>query len=128
VKSCDVGDTIRIGNTTDAESNVLVAGDDPADNAFTDAAGVPTDPLEVVIRVRKPTATVPTTLVYRWPTPGGTEAQAFKEAPTPPEDGHFYAEVVPTIGEGGVWHWSLSGIGTVTAATSGCFFVRERTP
>lgn len=84
--------------------------------AFVNAAGVATDPTEVVLRVAPPTETV---LVYRWPTPGVGEGSIVDDAGA----GAFHVDV--NITESGHWTYRWSGAGTVQSAEEASLYARH---
>lgn len=106
----DIGDSIRLGNHAGENEDETVRG------AFTDIAGVATDPTTVSLVVRVPGSAAATT--YGWPT--GVDGNLSKEA-----TGRFYRDLA--IATAGLWHWTLSGTGAVATAQSGAFYVRRAT-
>jgi uncharacterized protein YfaS (alpha-2-macroglobulin family) len=78
--------------------------------AFTDRAGVATDPSAVTGRVRAPSGAV-------------TEYATGQFAH--PATGAY--RLVVAASEGGMWTWRIAGTGAVTAAEEGQFFVAPPT-
>lgn len=101
----DIGDTVRVGNSTDDATNI----------AFTDAGGVAADPTTVTLTLNCPDGT---TLVYGWPS-AGTDGSLTQEA-----TGRFFVDLLLGTGKQGVWHWRLVGSGDLATAVQGVFFVR----
>ena len=85
---------------------------------FKNSAGVPTDPDEVTILLKRP-ADDGTVVVHRWPVAGTGEFPIVKE-----EVGRFYVDY--TWDTEGVWAWELRGTGDVEASTQGYIQVSKR--
>ena len=111
IESFDIGDQIRLGNQVGDNAD----GTDRA--AFTTIAGVASDPTTVTLELLKPDAT---TLTYAWPTQGAADGLLTRE-----EVGRFYRDV--SLDSAGLWHWTLTGTGTVGTSESGSFYVRRST-
>lgn len=101
----DIGDAPRLGNHSGNTGSA----------AFTNDAGVATDPTEATLRVKKPDGT---TTVYRWPTPGVGEGALARES-----TGRFYVEWTCTVA--GLHSVKLAGTGAIVVADQWQFFVRE---
>jgi hypothetical protein len=91
----DVGDMYRFGNYSGATEAA----------AFTNLAGVATDPTAVTLTIQKPDASE---LFYGWPSAGASGTLVRESA------GRFYADVI--IDQAGRWRYKLVGTGAVTAA------------
>jgi hypothetical protein len=98
----DIGDMMRFGNYSGATESA----------AFTNLAGVATDPSAVTLTVQKPDGSE---LVYGWPS-AGTNGTLTRESA-----GRFYFDVI--IDQAGRWRFKLVGTGTVTAAAEGVLAV-----
>jgi hypothetical protein len=110
VPAFDVGDKIRLGNH---------AGDNPDETtraAFTDVTGTAADPTTVVLEILKPSGT---TLTYNYPTQGAGDGLLTKET-----TGRYYRDL--SLDTAGLWHWTLSGTGTVETSEQGAFYVRRQ--
>ena len=94
----DIGQTVALGNPSSSLGSA----------AFTNAAGVATDPTSVTLTVRKPSGS---TLVYGWPAAGANGTLTRESV------GRFYFDV--TITEGGTWEYQLAGVGAVEATAHG---------
>ena len=103
----DVGDSIRLGNQAgDNEDGTTRA-------AFTDINGTIADPTTVSLEVRRPDTTE---AVYGYPS--GADGPMTREG-----TGRFYRDI--DLDQAGLWHWTLSGTGTVETAESGALYVRR---
>jgi hypothetical protein len=107
ISAYDVGDSIRLGNHAGDND------DDTARTAFTDITGTITDPTTVSIEILKPDTT---SVTYGYPS--GANGNMTKEG-----TGRFYYDVDLT--QAGVWHWTLTGTGTVETSEQGTFYVRR---
>jgi hypothetical protein len=104
----DIGDLERLGNPSQDTSSA----------AFTNLAGLATDPTAVTLDVQKPDGSM---LRYGWPSPG-PDGLLTKEA-----TGRFYRDV--SIDQSGTWRFRLAGTGAVQAASESSFRVqRQRVP
>lgn len=104
----DVGDRVRLGNSTE----------NTGADAFTNLAGVATNPTEVTLR-RQPFPSG-TAVVYRWPTPAVGESALTNESA-----GRFYAEWTPAAADAGIYAVELAGTGAVEHMDQWLLFVRE---
>lgn len=109
----DTGDKRRYGNHLTDPVTALPTGF----AAFTDSAGVATDPTAVRMTVQKPDGTQ---LVHVWPTPGVGELQLTNDAAG---NGRFYADVEHD--QSGIWVVRLAGTGAVMAAAEDYVIVRQ---
>jgi hypothetical protein len=91
----EIGDAVRLGNYSTS-----------AGAAFTNLAGVATNPTAVTLTVDKPDGT---TLVYGWPGAGANGTLTNESA------GRFYFDV--TLDQAVVWWCRLVGTGTVVAVS-----------
>lgn len=107
ISAFDVGDKIRLGNQVGDNE------DGTARSAFTDITGAAADPTAVSLELLLPDGT---SAVYGYPT--GVDGDMFRE-----ELGRFYKDV--SLTQGGLWHWTLAGTGTVETAEHGMFYVRQ---
>lgn len=82
---------------------------------FTNASAVATDPTEVVLRVKPPTATA---VVYRWPTPGSGESAIIRDSA-----GAFHVDV--SITEAGYWPYRWEATGSVQTADEAMMYARK---
>lgn len=103
--SYDVGDVVRVGNYSGASLSA----------AFSDIAGVATDPTAVTLTIDRPDGTE---LVYGWPS-AGADGTLTKES-----TGRFYADVQVT--QAGLWEYTLVGTGAAAAAATTRFIARSR--
>jgi hypothetical protein len=74
--------------------------------SFTDIAGIPTDPTAVQCTIKLPN--------------GSTQFLVLQKA----DSGSYFTEFAPTIS--GLYYYRFAGIGAVTAAEEGTFFVRKK--
>ncbi len=109
----DTGDKRRYGNHLTDPVTLAATGF----AAFTNDAGVATDPTEVRLTIQKPDGTQ---LVYVWPTPGVGEFSLTNDAAGA---GRFYADVEHD--QAGIWYVRLAGTGAVMAAAETYVIVRE---
>lgn len=107
IPSFDIGDKIRLGNQAGTND------DGSARAAFTDIAGVVTDPTTVSLEVKMPNGTV---LTYGYPT--GTDGNLIREGL-----GRYYYDL--SLGASGLWYWTLAGTGTVETSEQGALYVRR---
>lgn len=98
----DIGDLLRLGNPSQGATSA----------AFTNLAGVATDPTAVVLGVLKPNGIY---LEYGWPS-AGDDGTLTRESV-----GRFYAEILMDVA--GKWQFRLAGTGAVTAASETSFRV-----
>lgn len=101
----DIGDLERFGNPSQ----------DTASAAFTNLAGVATDPTTVLLTVQKPDGTQ---LHYGWPSAGADGTLTRESA------GRFYFDVL--LDQAGKWQFRLAGSGAVTAASEGSLRVQRQ--
>lgn len=109
----DTGDKRRYGNHLTDPVTVLPTGF----AAFTNSAGVATDPTQVIMTIQKPNGIE---LVYVWPTPGVGQLQLIKDVAG---TGRFYADVEHD--QSGIWVVRLAGTGAVMAAAEDYVIVRQ---
>jgi hypothetical protein len=108
IPAFDVGDRIRLGNSTGTNS------DGTARDPFRDVNGSATDPTAVSLQLIQPDGTL---LVYNWPNQGLGDGLLLREAL-----GRFYWDV--TLSAAGRWRWKLSGTGAVETSEEGELYVR----
>lgn len=111
IEAFDVGDKVRLGNAAGANEDETVR------TAFIDITGAAADPTTVSLEVLKPSGTA---LTYNYPTQGAGDGLLTRE-----EVGRFYRDV--SLDTAGLWHWKLTGTGTVETSESGAFYVRRTT-
>lgn len=109
IPSYDIDDSIRLGNQAgDNEDGTTRA-------AFTDITGAVADPTTVSLAILKPDNT---SVVYGYPT--GADGNLTKEG-----TGRYYRDI--DLDQSGLWHWTLTGTGTVETSEQGSFYVRRAT-
>ena len=109
IPSYDIGDQIRLGNHEGTNP------DESDRAAFTTVAGTVTDPTTVSLTIKKADGS---DLTYNYPDQGAGDGVLTRE-----EAGRFYVDLA--LDAAGLWHWSLSGTGTVATSESGAFYVRQ---
>jgi hypothetical protein len=109
IPAYDIGDKLRLGNHAGTNE------DDTTRGAFTNIAGVATNPTSVSLELKRPDGTA---LVYNFPTQGTGDGLLTQET-----TGRYYRDL--SMDTAGLWHWSLSGTGSVETSEQGALYVRR---
>ena len=109
IPAFDIGDKLRLGNHAGANEDETERG------AFTSIDGTPVNPTTVSLELKRPDGTE---LVYNFPTQGSGDGVLTQET-----TGRYYYDV--SLDTAGLWHWILSGTGSVETADRGSMYVRR---